>query len=48
MDDAIEGIKADSPNATEAYAPLTDMIANYDEATFEVGTNNFGLEAVWG
>lgn len=48
VDDAIEGIKADSPNAAEAYAQLTDMIANYDEATFEIGTNNFGLEAVWG
>ena len=45
---AMEEITADSPTAPQVYERLTDMIANYDEATFDIGTNNFGLPATWG
>ncbi len=47
VDAAVEDITAKSPNAPEILAKLKDMIANYDEATFEIGTNNFGLDANW-
>ena len=47
VDAAVEDITSKSPNAPEILAKLKDMIANYDEATFEIGTNNFGLDANW-
>ena len=47
VDAALEDITTKSPNAPEVYAKLKDMIASYDEATFEIGTNNFGLSANW-
>ena len=47
VDAAVEDITAKSPNAPEILAKLKDMIANYDEDTFEIGTNNFGLDANW-
>ena len=48
VESALVNIAKDSPNADAAYAQLKDMIANYDEETFEIGANNFGLPATWG
>ena len=45
---ALADIAKDSPNANATYLQLKDMIAGYDEATFDIGTNNFGLPATWG
>lgn len=47
VDSAMDSISADSPNAASAYEQLKEMIASYDAETFQIGTNNFGLEAVW-
>ncbi len=48
VESALEDIAGDSPNAMEAYEQLTTMIAEYDADTFEIGTNNFGYDTVWG
>lgn len=44
---ALEGITRDNAAAPEAYEQIKEMIANYDDATFEIGTNNFGIETEW-
>ena len=44
---ALEDIAQDSPNADAAYEQLKAMIAGYDEAAFDIGTNNFGYHADW-
>jgi len=48
VESALADISKDSPNANATYLQLKDMIAGYDEATFDIGTNNFGLPATWG
>jgi TRAP-type C4-dicarboxylate transport system substrate-binding protein len=48
VDSALSDIANDSPNANATYLQLKDMIENYDAATFQIGTNNFGLPATWG
>ena len=48
VDSAMTDIAGDSPNAPAALEQLKTMIANYDAATFQIGTNNFGHETVWG
>ena len=48
VDAALTEISKDSPNAEAIYQQIKDTIANYDEATFDIGTNNFGLPATWG
>ena len=47
VESALGDIAKDSPNAEATYLQLKDMIANYDEATFDIGTNNFGYPAAW-
>lgn len=44
---AMDGITADNAAAPEALEQLKTMIADYDPATFKIGTNNFGLEVEW-
>ena len=48
VESALADISADSPNAAAVYDQLKGMIAGYDEASFDIGTNNFGLHAAWG
>ena len=48
VESALSDIAKDSPNAEATYLQLKDMIASYDEATFDIGTNNFGYPATWG
>lgn len=48
VESALADIANDSPNANATYLQLKDMIASYDAATFDIGTNNFGLPATWG
>lgn len=47
VDDALTDISKDSSTAPDVYAKLKDTIANYDAASFKVGTNNFGQEVEW-
>ncbi len=47
VDTAIADLAKDSANAPAAFEQLKGMIAGYDAASFRIGTNNFGHEAVW-
>lgn len=48
VDATLADLKNDSPNVEAVYAKFKDTIASYDAATFTIGTNNFGIDAVWG
>lgn len=47
LEDALGTISSANPAADQVYQEYTDMIANYDAASFSIGTNNFGNEVAW-
>ena len=44
---SVESLTADNAAVPDVYAQLKDLIANYDDATFTIGTTNLGNEFVW-
>lgn len=47
LDSALDTIAKANPAVYDTFDQLTEMIANYDAASFKVGTNNFGYEVEW-
>ncbi len=48
VESSLADIEKDNANVRTVYQKLKDTIASYDAASFAIGTNNFGKEAVWG